>query len=59
MFVYGVPPCNTCTSAIIKMKLYELILRREDIDKCHEPWKSSWAISLMMLNEAGIKLTLI
>jgi dCMP deaminase len=59
IYVYGVPPCTTCTSAIIRNGISRIVIFDECVKNCHEPWESRWKISLQMLSEAHVKVILI
>ncbi len=53
-------PCSNCTKSIIQSGISEIIVDGKDFlvkEKHWEAWKADSLISMTMLNEAGIKIT--
>lgn len=56
VYIWGVPPCTTCTSSLIRKGVSCIVIANYHIEKCHEPWLSRWEISKQMLKEAQVEL---
>lgn len=56
VYVYGVPPCTSCTAALIRSGIDSIVLIKEQVANTHEPWKSKWIISKEMFCEANITI---
>lgn len=56
VYVFGLPPCNSCSSLLVQNKIRTLILMQSDVNNSHEPWKSQWEISKSILEEAKVKI---
>lgn len=54
MYVYGLPPCSTCTLSIIQSGIKKVLFLKTDIEKS-DRWKESWNKSKQLLEEAGIE----
>lgn len=54
IFIYGLPPCNECSKAIIQSGIKHVYYTSK-LDK-NSKWYNSFKISKMMFTEAGIKL---
>lgn len=54
MYVYGLPPCSTCTLSIIQSGIKKVFFLKTDIEKS-DRWKESWNKSKQLLDEAGIE----
>jgi len=52
LYVWGLPICSECAKGVIQVGISRVVMPDHDFPK---KWKSSWEISRVLFNEAGIK----
>jgi len=52
LYITGLPLCSDCAKGVIQVGIKEVIMPTQEIP---DHWTESWALSMSMLEEAGVK----
>jgi len=59
VYVFGLPTCTECAKSLIQVGIKEIVLDKDRVFSCHEPWSTEWHKAYEMFIESGVKVVTI